>query len=45
MRRRDIHRRLVRFQGQNRILDRNGIALGDENLDDFDMVEIADVRY
>src|SRR5439155_847627 len=42
--RRYLHRRLVRLQGDQRLLLGNGVARLDEYLDDLDFLEVADVR-
>ena len=42
--RRDLHRRLVGLEHDQRVLDRDLVADGDEDLDDGYLVEIPDVR-
>ena len=42
-RRRNFHRRLVRLEGDERLLLRHGVARLDQHLDHFDFLEIADV--
>ena len=44
-RRRDLHRGLVAFHRDQRLLLRHGIAWLDQDLDDLDVLEVADVRY
>ncbi len=44
MRRRDIHRRLVRLERDESVLDGNLVAGRDEYFDDLDVREVAEVR-
>jgi hypothetical protein len=44
MRGRDLHRRLVAFDGDQRLLRLHGVARLDQHFDDRDVLEIADVR-
>src|SRR5205085_8932935 len=43
-RRGNLHRRLVGFQRDERLLFRDGVARLDEHLDDLDLLEVADIR-
>src|SRR5690606_34043627 len=42
--RRHVHRGLVGLDGDEALLDLDGVSLGDEDVDDFDVGEVADVR-
>jgi len=44
-RRRDLHRRLLALDADQRIVDRHAIAGLNEDLDDLDLVEVADVGH
>ena len=43
-RRRHVHRRLVGLEREQRVVDRHRVAGRDEDLDDRDVLEVADVR-
>ena len=45
VRRRDLHRRLVALDGDQALLDLDGVAGLDEDLDHRDLVEVADVGH